>query len=205
MGSNTSTSLSKEYIDEIARETGFSREQIMRLHARFTLLDKSGAGYLTRPDFDHERTSDWQLNPVNNRIIEVLINDHGQNDRLDFKQFVKVLSIFRRQGKSDHAQSNKNDDANAIASYPNSKENKLKFLFSIYDRDKDNKINKHELLSILKMLVGKEISNEQLNPIAERAIAELDENGDNVITFEEFCETLKKIDVDERMSLKFSK
>jgi Ca2+-binding EF-hand superfamily protein len=119
-------------------------------------------------------------------LSEVLIEDHGGDGKINFKQFVKLFSIFRR-GKNS----------------PTNKENKLKFLFGMYDRDKDNRINKYELVLILKMLVGSNIAEEQLNAIAERTIKELDENGDMVITFQEFCETLKKIDVDEKMSLKF--
>jgi Ca2+-binding EF-hand superfamily protein len=53
------------------------------------------------------------------------------------------------------------------------------------------------------MLVGSNIPEEQMNAIAERTIAELDVDGDLSITFEEFCDTLKKIDVDEKMSMKF--
>lgn len=59
------------------------------------------------------------------------------------------------------------------------------------------------MLGILRMLVGSNIPEEQMNAIAERTIAELDVDGDLSITFEEFCDTLKKIDVDEKMSMKF--
>ncbi len=73
----------------------------------------------------------------------------------------------------------------------------------MYDRDKDNQINKKELLAVLNMMVGENIPEDQLQSIAERTISELDEDGDEVITFEEFCATLEKIDVDEKMSMKF--
>lgn len=187
MGSNSSILLQKEELDEISSETGFTAKQIKRLYNRFTSLDKDNTGYLNRQDF--LRIPELHVNPMCDRIIEVLIDDHGQDGKLNFKQFVKVFSIFRR-GKVDQNELN-------------SKENKLKFLFGIYDRDKDNKINKPELLTILKMLVGSNIPEEQMNAIAERTITELDENGDMVITFKEFCDTLTKIDVDEKMSMKF--
>ena len=67
----------------------------------------------------------------------------------------------------------------------------------------DDKINKDELLSVLKMLVGSNIPEEQIISIAERTISELDGNGDSSITFREFCNTLSKIDVDDKMSMKF--
>ncbi len=81
------------------------------------------------------------------------------------------------------------------------KEAKLRFLFGIYDRDKDDKINKEELLQILNMLVGANLPAEQMNAIAERTIEEISDEQD--ITFDKFCDTLAKIDVDEKMSIKF--
>ncbi|CAF0828216.1 unnamed protein product [Brachionus calyciflorus] len=187
MGSSSSILLTKEEIQNIANDTGFAPNQIKRLYNRFTTLDKDTKGYLDRQDL--LKIPELHVNPLCERIIEVLVDDHGRDGKLNFKQFAAVFSTFRR-GKVEQ-----ND--------LNSKQNKLKFLFGIYDRDKDNKINKSELLSILKMLVGSNIPEDQMNSIAERTITELDENGDLVITFEEFCETLQKIDVDEKMSMKF--
>jgi calcineurin B family protein 1 len=109
----------------------------------------------------------------------------GSDEQINFKQFVRVFSKFRR------------DESNPMCS----KEAKLQFLFGIYDRDKDNKINKGELLQILNMLVGANLPNEQLNAIAERTIDEISDDQD--ITFQKFCETLQKIDIDEKMSIKF--
>ncbi len=109
----------------------------------------------------------------------------GQDEQMNFKQFVNVFSKFRRCKQME-------EDAAEV---------KLKFLFSIYDRDKDNKINKEELLQILNMLVGANLPDEQMNAIAERTIEEISDDQD--ITFEKFCETLAKIDVDDKMSIKF--
>ena len=187
MGSNRSILLQKDEISEIANETGFTSKQIQRLYSRFTSLDKNNTGYLSKQDF--ERIPELHINPLKDRIIEVLIDDNGHDEKINFRQFAKVFSTFRR-GKSGQNDSN-------------SKENKLKFLFGIYDRDKDEKINKTELLGILRMLVGSNIPEEQMNAIAERTIAELDVDGDLSITFEEFVQTLEKIDIDEKMSMKF--
>lgn len=187
MGSNSSMLLQKDEVQLISKETGFTPNQIKRLYNRFTSLDKDTTGYLSKQDL--LRIPELHVNPLCDRIIEVLIEDYGQEDKLNFRQFAKVFSTFRR-GKSDQYDSN-------------SKENKLKFLYSIYDRDHDHKINKDELLSILRMLVGSNIPEEQIINIAERTIGELDCKGDSNITFQEFCETLSKIDVDEKMSMKF--
>lgn len=182
MGSNRSILLQKDEIEEIEKDTGFTSKQIKRLYNRFTNLDKSNSGYLTRNDF--VRIPELHINPLRDRIVEVIIEDNGDDEKINFRQFVKVFSTFRRA---------KNDT--------NSKENKLKFLFSVYDRDKDDRINKNELKSILNMLVGNNLPEEQMNAIAERTIAELGADGN--ITFQKFCETLEKIDIDEKMSMKF--
>ncbi len=187
MGSNSSMLLQKDEVQLIAKETGFSPSQIKRLYNRFTSLDKDTTGYLSKQDL--LRIPELHVNPLCDRIIEVLIDDYGQEDKLNFRQFASVFSTFRR-GKSDQ------HDAN-------SRQNRLRFLYSIYDRDHDQRINKDELLSILRMLVGSNIPEEQIQSIAERTICELDVDGDLSITFQEFCATLAKIDVDDKMSMKF--
>ena len=53
------------------------------------------------------------------------------------------------------------------------------------------------------MMVGDNIPKDQLNAIAERTIGELDSDNDMVITFDEFKRTLEKIDIDDKMSMKF--
>ena len=186
MGSTQSILLQKSDIDHISKETGFTSKQIKRLYSRFAALDKDNTGHLTRSDFN--RIPELNVNPLGKRVIDVLIEDCGQDDKINFRQFARIFSIFRR--------SSKGDDINT-----NSKENKLKFLFSVYDRDGDNRINKDELLAILNMLVGGHLPQEQMNAIVERTINELSENGE--ITFKQFCDTLQKIDIEDKMSMKF--
>lgn len=194
MGSNSTTLLQKDEIDEIARETGFTPKQIKRLYTRFNSLDKDQTGNLTKTDFS--RIPELHINPLRDRIIDVIVDDNGKDGRVNFKEFAKVFSAMRR-GKAT------NGAADKQATGLNSKENKLKFLFSIYDRDKDNKINKDELMAILKMLVGSNLPDGQLEAIAERTISELGSEEEMFITFEQFCHTLEKIDIDEKMSMKF--
>ncbi|XP_018571254.1 calcineurin B homologous protein 1 isoform X2 [Anoplophora glabripennis] len=75
--------------------------------------------------------------------------------------------------------------------------------FKMYDLDNDDMISKDELLAILHMMVGTNISEEQLNSIAERTILEADEDGDQMISFEEFCKALQRTDVEQKMSIRF--
>ncbi|XP_047355993.1 calcineurin B homologous protein 1 isoform X2 [Vespa velutina] len=75
--------------------------------------------------------------------------------------------------------------------------------FKMYDLDNDDLISKDELLAILHMMVGANISEEQLTSIAERTILEADENGDGMISLEEFCKVLERTDVEQKMSIRF--
>jgi len=46
-------------------------------------------------------------------------------------------------------------------------------------------------------------SEEQLTSIAERTIFEADQDGDQMISFVEFCNALERTDVEQKMSIRF--
>ena len=62
----------------------------------------------------------------------------------------------------------------------------------MYDLDGDDRISKEELLAVLTMMVGANISEDQLISIAERTIMEADTDKDSLISFEEFKKVRKK-------------
>lgn len=215
MGNNRSSlMLTEENIREISAETGFTSNQIERLWSRFTSLDKQQKGYLTREDF--LRIPELAINPLGDRIVHAFFRDgkkqrqqkesvlHGsrlppvddeeeghQGDVVNFCDFVRVLAHFRPLKKT--AEKNR----------MNSREDKLRFAFRMYDLDGDDKISKEELLAVLTMMVGANISQDQLDSIAERTVMEADVDQDNFISFEEFCKVLERTDVEQKMSIRF--
>ena len=76
MGSNASMQLQSEELSEISKETGFTPKQVKRLYSRFTSLDKNNTGSLTKNDF--QRIPELHVNPLRDRIIEVLTCDNGK-------------------------------------------------------------------------------------------------------------------------------
>ncbi|XP_023207420.1 uncharacterized protein LOC102237906 [Xiphophorus maculatus] len=62
----------------------------------------------------------------------------------------------------------------------------LKFAFQLYDRDRDGKISRTELLQVLREMLGLQVTEEQLQSIAERAIQEANLDRDDTICFDEF-------------------
>ena len=75
--------------------------------------------------------------------------------------------------------------------------------FRMYDLDGDDRISKEELLAVLTMMVGDNITEEQLNSIAERTIMEADDDKDGFISFDDFCKVLERTDVEQKMSIRF--
>jgi calcineurin B family protein 1 len=67
MGSGNSHMLQDSEIDQINKETGFTRNQIVRLYSRFVSLDKGHNGYLSREDF--LRIPELAINPLGDRIV----------------------------------------------------------------------------------------------------------------------------------------
>lgn len=66
--------------------------QIERLYSRFTSLDRSDCGTLSRDDF--LRIPELAINPLCERIVHAFFAD-SNDDRVNFRQFMKVLAHFR--------------------------------------------------------------------------------------------------------------
>ncbi|CAD5222755.1 unnamed protein product [Bursaphelenchus okinawaensis] len=194
--------LQDEEITEIADETGFSKNQIVRLYSRFLSLDRQGRGYLDREDF--LRIPELAINPLGDRIVDAFFtesinhpeltnrayHDTEAESKINFRQFVRVLAHFRPANKSQ------NDGIN-------SRQNKLRFAFSMYDLNKNNYITKEEFKFILNMMVGSNITPDQLDSIADRTITEADTDKDGRISFEEFCKAMERTDIEQKMSIRF--
>jgi len=188
MGSNASIMLQQEDLQNICQQTGFTAKQVQRLYSRFKILDKRDCGFLTREDLFC--IPEVNINPLGERLIDVIMEDYGENNKINFKQFIFLLAKFRR-GKTK-----------SMTEF-NTRESKLKFLFDMYDRNHDMKIDRGELVDVLKLMVGGNIHDDQIATIADHTIGELDTDGDQSITFDEFCQTLERIDADDKMSMKF--
>uniref|UniRef100_A0A8C9LEJ8 EF-hand domain-containing protein n=1 Tax=Pavo cristatus TaxID=9049 RepID=A0A8C9LEJ8_PAVCR len=156
-------------------------------HARTAILQP------TREDF--QRIPELAINPLGDRIINAFFPE-GE-DQVNFRGFMRTLAHFRPIEDNE-----KSKDQNGPEPL-NSRSNKLHFAFRLYDLDKDDKISRDELLQVLRMMVGVNISDEQLGSIADRTIQEADQDGDCAISFAEFVKVLEKVDVEQKMSIRF--
>lgn len=78
------------------------------------------------------------------RMIAIFDEDGGGD--VDFQEFVSGLSAFSSKGN---------------------KEEKLRFAFKVYDIDRDGYISNGELFIVLKMMVGSNLKDQQLQQVSQ--------------------------------------
>lgn len=110
----------------------------------------------------------------------IAIFDEDGGGDVDFQEFVSGLSAFSSKGNKDQ---------------------KLAFAFKVYDIDRDGYISNGELFIVLKMMVGNNLKDQQLQQIVDKTIMEADLDNDGRISFEEFKQMVESTDVTMSMTL----
>ena len=67
--------------------------------------------------------------------------------------------------------------------------------------DRDGFISNGELFLVLKMMVGNNLKDGQLQQIVDKTIMEADRDGDGKISFEEFTKVVENTDIARQMTL----
>lgn len=67
--------------------------------------------------------------------------------------------------------------------------------------DRDGFISNGELFLVLKMMVGNNLKENQLQQIVDKTIMEADKDGDGKISFDEFLIMVENTDVAKQMTL----
>uniref|UniRef100_A0A8C2Y2S3 EF-hand domain-containing protein n=1 Tax=Capra hircus TaxID=9925 RepID=A0A8C2Y2S3_CAPHI len=173
-----------------------SQASLRRLYDRFQALDRTGKGYLSRLDL--QQIGALAVNPLGDRIIDSFFPDGSL--RLDFPGFVRVLAHFRPVDEEEEGNRDPKEPEPL-----NSRMNKLRFAFQLYDLDRDGKISRHEMLQALRLMVGVQVTEEQLESIADRTVQEADEDGDGAVSFLEFAKSLEKMNIEQKMSIRILK
>lgn len=152
---------SSKILESLMEGTNFDREEIDRLRKRFMKLDSDGSGTIDKNEF--LAIPGISSNPLANRLMTVF--DEDNSGTIDFQEFITGLSAF--SGKTSRTE-------------------KLKFAFKIYDIDQDGFIGNGELFIVMKMMVGKNLQDAELQQIVDKTIMENDSDGDGKLSFEEF-------------------
>uniref|UniRef100_A0A915CEB1 EF-hand domain-containing protein n=2 Tax=Ascarididae TaxID=6250 RepID=A0A915CEB1_PARUN len=157
--------------------SNFDAYELRRLARRFKKLDLDGSGSLSVDEF--MSLPELQQNPLVQRVIDIF--DEDGNGEVDFREFIQGISQFSVKGD---------------------KTVKLRFAFRIYDMDRDGYISNGELFQVLKMMVGNNLKDTQLQQIVDKTILFHDKDGDGKISFDEFCDVVGNLDVHEKMVVK---
>jgi len=155
-------------------EIDFEPEEIKRLFSRFKKMDLNDSKSVTSNEL--MEIPALQANPLVQRVIDIF--DEDQNGEVDFKEFIQGVSQFSVKGD---------------------KSSKLRFAFKIYDMDNDGYISNGELFQVLKMMVGSNLKDTQLQQIVDKTILFADKDEDGKINFEEFCEVVGNTDIHKKM------
>ena len=143
----SSLALTQYDVEEVQEHCNgrFTHREIQSLYKRFRSLDKRHKGYLSEDEL--MSIPELAISPLASRVVQVFQN-------LNFKDFCRMLSAF-----SDRA----------------SREEKLDFMFRVYDVDRDGLISLSDLETIVKHLVGSSLNEEQVAELITRAMEELSE------------------------------
>ena len=174
MGGTTS-----KIVDDLLEDTNFDPDEIERLRKRFMKLDRDSSGSIDKSEF--MSIPGVSSNPLATRIMEVFDTDNSGD--VDFQEFITGLSIFSSRG---------------------SKDEKLNFAFKIYDIDKDGYISNGELFIVLKIMVGNNLDDDQLQQIVDRTIVENDLDNDGKLSFEEFKNAIETTEVAKSLTLQYN-
>ncbi|XBW36870.1 hypothetical protein QEN19_002449 [Hanseniaspora menglaensis] len=167
-------------------ETIFTKEELERLRRRFKKIDTDSSGCIEKDEF--LSIPGVKDNPLAMRIMDVL--DVDGNGLISFDEFINGLSIFLSTSKKQK------DSA--------TKHGKLMFAFKIFDIDNDGYISNGELFLVLKMMIGDNLSDENLQDLVDRAIMDADIQNDKMISFAEFISAIKTTEVEKSLTLDFN-
>mmetsp|Transcript_42136 Transcript_42136/g.51162 ORF Transcript_42136/g.51162 Transcript_42136/m.51162 type:complete len:173 (+) Transcript_42136:211-729(+) len=160
MGNMLNVYITDYDIDEVISYTGekFNREEVLSLYHRFRQLDKGHKGYLSREELLNT-VPELSLNPLATRLAWCFEN-------VNFKEFVKLLAAF-----------------SSVAD----KEDKLRFIYMIFDVDGDGLVSREDLEHMVRVLCGTSLSEEEVNAVLDQTL-----QNDTKISFDRFQKVFSK-------------
>ena len=162
--------LTPDEISELKIISGnvFNDREIIHLYKRFTTLDKDSMNLITRDTL--MKIPELAYNPLAPRIIDTL---DPYNTGISMDIFVQTLAVMSPKASSAA---------------------KIQFIFDVFDSDGDDLIKISDFNEILKLLLGKKISEEKISEISEKSMKKISEK--NEINLKDFKNFLIENDFD---------
>eukprot|EP00922_Rhytidocystis_sp_ex-Travisia-forbesii_P037914 GHVS01056442.1.p1 GENE.GHVS01056442.1~~GHVS01056442.1.p1 ORF type:complete len:179 (-),score=35.03 GHVS01056442.1:2328-2864(-) len=176
MGNAASGELTAQEQKDLLQAANFSERDIKKLYKRFQALDTNNNGQLDPHElFDVPEIAD---NPLVKRVISIFDTNH--DGKVSFVEF--LVGLAKLAAGTDETQ-------------------KTKFAFDIYDINKDGFISNGELFTVMKMMVGSNLNDQQLQQLVDRTLLQADKDGDGLISFDEFNEMVSHIDIGDKLRI----
>ena len=165
MGVDSSV-LTNEDIQRIRNETDFKTKEIKKCHKKFGALDKDKKGYVSITDV--VSIPEIENNPLRYHIAQYMSNNN-ENEAISFEAFIKVIDTFKN----------------------NKTEKQYKFMYDLFDFDKDGKISNEDMLINFKLLLGNSLNEEQIIEIVDKTISEYSSD-QKYINYNDFVKILNE-------------
>ncbi|KAF8389246.1 hypothetical protein HHK36_025939 [Tetracentron sinense] len=164
---NTSSMLTQYDIEEVQEHCNHSclvcpvsQQEIVSLYQRFCQLDRNGGGFIREEEF--LSVPEFAVNPLSQRLLRML-------DGLNFKEFVAFLSAFSSRA---------------------SLQQKIEFIFKVYDLDCNGKVAFDDMLDVLRDLTGSYISEQQRQQVLTHVLEEAGYTKDSMLILADFIKIL---------------
>ena len=165
MGVNSSV-LTDDDLQRLKGETDIKQKDIKKCHKKFNSLDKDKKGYVSINDI--VAIPEIENNPLRYHVAQYMSNNN-ENEAINFEAFIKVIDIFKN---------NKTDK-------------QYKFMFDLFDFDKDGKISSEDMLINFKLLLGNSLNEDQIKEIVDKTISEYS-NDKKFINYNDFVKILNE-------------
>jgi serine/threonine-protein phosphatase 2B regulatory subunit len=162
--------------DPNSNKIAFTKQELTILYKNFLELDSDNSGKIEPNEFFD--VPELQDNPVVQRVIAVF--DKNRDGNISFYEFIIGLSTLVDSDK---------------------REEKYKFAFHIYDANNDGFISNGDLFYTLKLLVGKNFDNIQIQQVVDRTMLLVDKDLDGLISYHEFVNFVQHMRVHELFSM----
>ena len=139
--------LTNEDLQKLKNETDIKQKDIKKCHQKFGALDKEKKGYVSIIDLVN--IPEIQNNPLRYHIAQYM-SKNNKNEAISFEEFIKIIDMFKN----------------------NKTEKQYKFMYELFDFDKDGKISSEDMLINFKLLLGNSLNEEQIIEIVDKTISE---------------------------------
>ncbi|KAJ4845814.1 hypothetical protein Tsubulata_008220 [Turnera subulata] len=159
---NASSMLTQYDIEEVQEHCShaFGQQEIVSLYQRFCQLDRNGCGFISSDEF--LSVPEFAVNPLSQKLLRMV-------DGLNFKEFVAFLSVF-----SPRAPLNQ----------------KIEFIFKVYDTDGNGKVTFSDMLDVLHDLTGEFVSGQQREEVLTHVLEEAGYTKESLLVLADFVKIL---------------